>query len=111
MLPKKERLSRLEFNRFFSVGKRLHSSSLQIIYTPYNSLHVSVVISKKIAKSAVIRNKIRRRIYDIVKNYRSEHGVKGVFIFMVKKPVVDMSYATLKEETLSILNSAVKKIN
>lgn len=111
MLPKKERLSRVEFNRFFSAGKRCHFPLFQIIYTTHNTLHVSVVISKKIAKSAVVRNKIRRRIYDIVRNYRSEEKTSGVFIFMVKLPVVTTSYSRLKEEVISAIQTVIKKSN
>lgn len=111
MLPKKERLSRVEFNRFFSVGKRYHAPSLQIIYAPYPTLHVSVVVSKKIAKSAVIRNKIRRRIYDIVRNYRSERAVSGVFIFMVKAPITTIQYSVLKVEVISAVQDVVRKFN
>lgn len=111
MLPKKERLSRVEFNQFFSVGKRHHSPSLQIIFAPHTSLHVSVVVSKKIAKRAVVRNKIRRRIYDIVRNYRSKEAIRGVFIFMVKQPVATMPYNVLKTEVVSGIHAVVKKIN
>lgn len=111
MLPKKERLSRLEFNRFFSVGKRFHSPSLQVVYAPQNTLHVSVVVSKKVAKSAVIRNKIRRRIYDIVRHYRSEKEVHGVFIFLVKQPVVQMPFVSLKAEVRGMVDTVEKKFN
>ncbi len=111
MLPKKERLSRVEFNRFFSVGKRHHSPSLQVIFTPYKNLHVSVVVSKKVAKSAVVRNKIRRRIYDIVRNYRSEKSVVGVFIFIVKAPIITSTYPTLKVEVVSAVQDVIKKFN
>ena len=111
MLPKKERLSRLEFNRFFSAGKRHHFPFAQVVFASNESLHVSVVVSKKIAKHAVYRNKIRRRIYDIVRNYRSMEAISGVFIFIVKSGVVTLSYTALKSEVISALKTIVKKIN
>ncbi len=111
MLPKKERLSRAEFNRFFSVGKRQHTPSLQIVFAVDSGLHVSVVVSKKIAKLAVTRNRIRRRIYDIVRNYRTKENVHGVFIFMVKSPVVKMKYEELKVEVIDALGTILKKYN
>ena len=109
MLPKKERLSRLEFNRFFSAGKRHHFPFVQVIVSPHEFLHASVVISKKIAKRAVVRNKIRRRIYDIVRHYRSAEGLRGVFIFVVKPAISTLSYATLKSELNSALKTIAKK--
>jgi len=111
MLPKKERLSRKEFNRFFSVGKRFHSPSLQVVYAPHDTFHASVVVSKKIARLAVKRNKIRRRIYDIVRRYKMERGNPGVFIFVTKPGVVKQSYALLKEELVVALDSVLKKVN
>jgi ribonuclease P protein component len=108
MLPKKERLSRAEFNRFFSLGKRFHSKNFTIVYTPHNSLHVSVVTSKKVSPHAVDRNKVRRRIYDIVRHYRSEYGTCGVFIFLTKAGVTKCPYSDLKEEVVTCLQTIVK---
>lgn len=110
MLPKKERLSRQEFNRFFSLGKRTHSPAFQVVYSPYAELHVSVVVPKKIAKSAVKRNKIRRRMYDIVRRYRAEVGVVGVFIFLVKPAVLTLSYQKLREEVRQCIGGITKRM-
>lgn len=109
MLPKKERLSRQEFNRFFSLGKRTHSPAFQVVYSPFAELHVSVVVPKKIAKSAVKRNKIRRRMYDIVRRYRTEVGVVGVFIFLVKPAVLTLSYQNLREEVQKFISNVTKR--
>lgn len=111
MLPKKERLTRKEFNRFFSLGKRFHSPTFQIVYTPSQELHASVVVPKKIIRRAVERNKIRRRIYDIVRHYRTDTAVKGVFIFLAKSSVGSMSYATLKEEINTNLHKIITRNN
>jgi ribonuclease P protein component len=73
------------------------------VYHPEKSLHVSVVVSKKIEKGAVQRNKIRRRLYDIVRKYHKENVVTGVYIFLVKAPIVGITYATLKEEVQNII--------
>ncbi len=108
MLPKKERLSRDAFSRFFSMGKRHHSPSLQVVYTPYESLHVSVVVPKKVQKSAVKRNKIRRRIYDIVRNYRKERGIQGVFIFLAKATIIELAYVQMKEEVQKQIEHILK---
>ncbi|QQR64725.1 ribonuclease P protein component [Candidatus Kaiserbacteria bacterium] len=108
MLPKKERLSRLEFNRFFSVGKRYHSPLFTLVYAPSPALHVSVVVSKKISNHAVVRNKIRRRIYDIVRHYRTETEVRGVFIFLTKKGVENTPYTSLKSEVYARLSTSIQ---
>lgn len=109
MLKKKERLTREAFNRFFSIGKRIHSPLVQVIYAPHRELHVSVVVSKKLAKHAVKRNKIRRRIYDIVRNYHKEAALEGVYIILVKPPLLTMEYGAIQQEVRTLLGSIAKK--
>ncbi len=103
MLGKKERLSRDAFNRFFSVGKRYHSASFQVVYAAHSTFHASVVVPKKIEKLAVRRNTIRRRIYDILRHYTREQKTQGVFIVIVKQPVLKKNYAALKEEIIHVI--------
>lgn len=94
MLSKKERLSRDAFNRFFSSGKRLRSESFDLIYTPNTVFHGAVVISKKVASRAVLRNKIRRRVYSLLQELESG----GVWIVIMRKTSHPPSRATLKDE-------------
>ncbi len=98
MLRKKERLSRVAFNRFFSAGKRFHSPSLTLIYTPFDTFHASAVIGKKIAKTAVLRNKFRRRVYDVFGRIQREHACVGAFICIAKTGAHAQTYDTLKRE-------------
>jgi ribonuclease P protein component len=109
MLKKKERLTREDFNRFFSMGRRTHSPALQVIFSSHTQLHVSVVVSKKIAKRAVKRNRIRRRIYDIVRNYSREREMQGVFIFLVKQPILEMEYGEIRNQVRTHMDEIVRK--
>jgi ribonuclease P protein component len=108
MLPKKERLSREAFSRFFAMGRRTHSPSLQCIHTPHPTIHVSVVVSKKIYKLAVKRNKLRRQIYDMVRRYRSEENLSGVYIFIAKDGVKALTTTALHDEVVWCLEKAQK---
>lgn len=108
MLRKKERLKRKEFDRFFSTGTRYHSSALQVVYTPHNSFHASVVVPKKIVRKAVQRNKLRRRIYDILRNLNKEHGFVGTFIVLVKPKAVLLQYDMLKRDVRMLVGRCMK---
>lgn len=103
MLKKKNRLSKKEFNRFFSSGKRHHSPTLLVVYVPHSEFHAAVVVSKKIAKNAVKRNKIRRRVYGILHGLFKTSGVTGVYIVVVKQSAVVPTVTTLKEELTTLL--------
>ena len=105
MLSRKERLSREEFNRFFSLGKRVHSEAFTLVYSPHNKFHASVVVSKKIAQHAVKRNKMRRRIYDILRNYHKLHKNTGVYIFLTKNGIQTKKYIELKNEVTKQLKT------
>jgi ribonuclease P protein component len=99
MLPKKERLSREAFNRFFSAGKRINTTSFQVVYAVNPNFHASVVVSKKIARLAVERNRIRRQIYDMVRRYKKEHmELHGVYIFIVQKGIHTIKSTTSLKE-------------
>jgi ribonuclease P protein component len=73
------------------------------MYTPHPTLHVSVVVSKKIHKSAVKRNKLRRRIYDMVRRYRDATGISGVYIFVLKTDMVGKKFTDIQKEVVNCL--------
>ncbi len=65
-----------------------------------------VVVSKKISKRAVDRNRIRRRIYEILRlNY---DRIKPEFDFMifVKQGVLKMQYVDMESEILYLLKKS-----
>ncbi len=103
MLKKKERLDRVTFNRFFSIGKRFHSPSLMLIYAPHETFHASAVAPKKLAKTAVLRNKFRRRIYDAFGRLQREKLFPGVFICVAKEAAPQASYDVLKDELCDLI--------
>jgi ribonuclease P protein component len=83
MLAKRERLSREQFQSFFKSGRRRHCDMATVVYTPYPTFHGSVVVSKKVAKKAVDRNRIRRQVYaQLYLLKKQEHP--GVFVVLVK---------------------------
>lgn len=84
MLKKKERLTKKEFDRSFSVGKRYHSPSIQLIYEKSDVFHGSAVVGKKVYKKAVDRNRLRRRMYGVLYRYQKDHPLKGTFILIAK---------------------------
>ena len=87
MFKKNNRLNRSEFEGFFNTGLRKHSQNLQLIYSPQSELKVAVVVPKKIIKTAVGRNKLRRQLYHQLKKILSQKT--GVYICIVKKSIIE----------------------
>ena len=67
----------------------------------------AVVVSKKVEKSAVRRNRIRRRIFEAVRWL--EPNIKqpyDIVITAFSNSVIDLTDAELKQQIKSLLNSA-----
>lgn len=89
-----------EIKEIVKTGKKTISKFF-IIYniesdTPYNKYCVSV--SKKLGK-AHIRNKLKRRIKDILMKNKMELARK--YVIILRKEVLDASYNNLKEVLIS----------
>lgn len=67
MLPRAQRLtqSRL-YEQLFRRGTRLRGKHISLLYMPASTGSIGFVITKKVSKSAVVRNRTKRRIRTIV---------------------------------------------
>ncbi len=106
MLKKKDRLTKKEFDRSFSVGKRYHSPTLQLIYMQSNTFHGSAVVGKKVYKKAVDRNRLRRRLYGVLYRYQKEHPLNGTFIIIAKPALKQISKDLFTQEVERLLQKA-----
>ncbi len=88
MLPAKKRLSVPLFTTALTQGKIVHSPLFTArIWKTTGDSRFSAVVSKKIAKTAVLRNKFRRRIYSVLG--RNMESVKaGFHIILLAKPTI-----------------------
>lgn len=103
MLAKKERLTKKEFDRSFSLGKRIHSPALQIIFHPSFAFHGAVVVGKKVYKKAVDRNTLRRSLYGVLYRFHKEHSL-GLTVLVIAKPAIrDLSSKQRREALQEML--------
>lgn len=101
MLPRTKRLTKAAFTTFFSHGKRLHTPHYTFIYNTHPTFHGAVVVSKKQAKKAVTRNKLRRQMYAILRGLERAYGCGGVWIVLVKQGL-PIPHAEALEEAHSV---------
>ncbi len=82
-------------------GKAAYSKNLKLLWSPAGAkhFHTAVVVSKKVHKSAVVRNRIRRRIYEVI---RQEHraGEGGVDMIFIKQQL-ERKYADTIRDILA----------
>ncbi len=86
MLPKKQRLTRIEIEEIKKGGQTLVSPSFRLRYTKNNeTFKVAPVVSKKVSSNAVNRNSIRREIYNVVESLEKDLIGLNIIIFLQKK--------------------------
>ena len=90
-----------EFQFVFRKGKRITLKHLNLIVAPCkkNYAKVGIVISKKIGK-AVVRNKKRRQIKEILRKFIYD-VIPNQYVIVLKDSIVDLTFAELENEIFS----------
>lgn len=95
-----------DFNQIFEQGKRFYylGLGLQFLEKKGEPPRLAIIISRATEKSAVRRNRIRRRIREIC---RQKSGfIAGDFIFVVKKDATKDLFFQLEHKILNLLKKA-----
>ncbi|MFZ2522876.1 MAG: ribonuclease P protein component [Minisyncoccia bacterium] len=111
MLPKKRRIGRSLFAYITRVGKRYNSPHFLMYTAPMKAeekpqdSRFSFSLSKKNCKSAVLRNKLRRRGYSVIKDIIINIESGHYFFFNSKKGVEKVGFLELKGEIVKLLSN------
>ena len=101
MLSKKYRFhSRGGVKWVYKHGKTVRTAKMSLIFAPNTRgfTRLSVVVSKKVIKPAVGRNRIRRRVYEALRVNFEAIPKKTDYIFVVyAKEVLNMPFKELEE--------------
>ena len=101
MLSKKFRFhSRGGVRYVYQKGKTIRSPKMSLVFTDNTRgfTRMAVVVSKKVEKSAVKRNRIRRRVYEVLRLNLDKIPKKMDYVFVVfSKDVIKMEYSELEK--------------
>lgn len=101
MLNKKYRFhSRGGVRYVYQKGKTVRTPRMSLIFVDNNRgfTRVAVVVSKKVTKSAVGRNRIRRRIYEAIRMDFDKIPKKRDYIFVVySENIKDMPFNEIRK--------------
>ena len=92
-------------------GNTVRGRIISIKYTTNfrrNHSRISVVVSKKVLKSAVGRNSIRRRIYEIIRRLIPEidkDKAYDIVVLIFSREVLDMPHDELRDNVISQLKN------
>lgn len=101
MLSKKYRFhSRGGVKFVYQKGKTLRKPGMSLVFVENTRgfTRVAVVVSKKVSKSAVVRNRIRRRVYEAIRVNFELIPKKHDYVFVVyDRKVMTMAFGELEK--------------
>ena len=101
-------LRRIEYEAVYRGGKRRSSSQFVIFVRRNGTVHTRFGSSvKKTLGGAVVRNRIRRRIREILRLHRSEIPTGWDIVIHPRASVARIEFSRLTEELLSLVRSAL----
>ena len=110
MIPRKYRFHRRNaVNYVHKAGQSVRGSAMSVRYVTNNKEHCrfAVVVSKKTAKSAVTRNRIRRRTFAAIQPHLGRTASHSDVVIMVyDASVVDMLFSNASKELELLLQKA-----
>ncbi len=109
MLSKANRLTKeADFKLLAKKGRPFYSSlfTIKLLKSKDTDSRFGVVISSKVSKKAVVRNKIKRRITEVIR--LSMPKIKSGFdvMILVKSIVAEKSYQEIKEDIEKLFKKA-----
>lgn len=110
MLPRKQHVTRRRFQEILTQGTRYHTPLLSLCMlrtaTSPPQVSFSFMVSKKIARSAAARNRMRRRGSAIARSLYLEilSTIEGVVFF--KKGSEKLSFSDLQQEVRALFRKA-----
>ncbi len=111
MLQKKFRFhSRGGVRYTYAHGKTIRTPKFSLIYNDNSRgfQRFAVVVSKKVEKTAVARNRIRRRVYEALRLELPNYDLKRDHIFIVyNKDIATMDFSELREQIHSLLEQSM----
>lgn len=94
----------------YSKGESVRTQKIVVKFTSNknrNESRFAVVVSKKVLKSAVGRNRIRRRVYEIIRHELPKFdGVYDVAVMIFHKSIKEMPHEELRNSLIEIFEQA-----
>lgn len=93
----------------YQKGKTIRTPKFSLVFAPnqHGKQRFAVVISKKVIKSAVGRNRVRRRVYEAIRLNLTEIPESYDYIFIVfSKDLKTMEFTELEKLVLKLTEQA-----
>lgn len=109
MLPKKTRLNSSLIPEIVNNGSRFFNDNFTIFLKRADNNQVTkicVIVAMKVAKNAVVKNKIKRWVKEILRQEYTQINSGYNLVILVKKNIMMEKYPIIKAEIIKLLTSA-----
>lgn len=89
------------FEETLKSGKKVADGYLTTFFLEKKEKKIGIIVSKKVAKKAVIRNRIKRRIREIYRLNR-EALPEGWIVVIARRATAEANFSSLKRSFLSL---------
>lgn len=107
MLPQANRLTNLgDFNQLKTKGSLLKGEACSLLYFKRGKVEpwrAGIVVSKKISKVAVVRNRLKRQYRMVIRGLASRINPGYDILFLVRAKSVGLSQVALEPEIAKLL--------
>lgn len=94
-----------EYTEIINNGKSIKSKNFSIYYRINNEKNrYGISIPKKTGK-AVIRNKIKRRIKNIIDNNKNSMQSSYDYVIIIRKGILELTYQDMEKELLKLISN------
>ncbi len=93
----------------YAKGKTVRSSAMSLRFAPNTkrqTWRAAVVVSKKVSKSAVVRNRIRRRVFEVVRTAGLADKSYDLVIGVYQAEVATLPHDELTRQVHNLLKQA-----
>lgn len=100
--------SRGDFSRLFSKGRAVHAAgvTLKTITNGRESCRVGFVVSTKVSKKAVVRNRLRRRLREAVRAHLGKIKPGYDLVFITRPEMREATFAEVTQAVAYLLTKA-----
>lgn len=109
MLPKKNRLSKKDFLLLKNLKPSYKSNLASVVCLKDEEIElskISIIVSTKISKKAVVRNRIKRIYYNILSDLIGSFYTNAYLLYIVKKEVLEKSEKEIRVDIEKSLRQA-----
>ena len=102
-MKKKEIIKKnYDYTKIIKKGRKVSNNYYSIYYITNNTNHYGISIPTKIG-NAVVRNKIKRQIKNIIDNYKKNLQINNDYVIIVKKSILELNFKEKEKEFINLI--------